>query len=189
MLFLNSSELVFNNKNDKSQDSWPYTLQKRLCHTLHATSHQCHLSSHGVSSQNLVQSQSYALEKIYNKQFSKGNNSANIQWRVKDLLLCISIHCHLSTYDVSSQYLEKSWSYAPDNIYINFLSRGKNLANKHGRVMNLVLCTFSQCNLSTYEDSIQYLGRLLRYAPHKCCRCGHLDRWWPYSSAAFSVGR
>ena len=50
-----------------------------------------------------------------------------------NLVLSTSPHCHLSTYEISSQYLEQTWIYAVENLH----QKGNNSANGPERLQTL----------------------------------------------------
>lgn len=83
-------------------------------------------------------------------------------------MLCTSPPCHLSTNEISSQYLEQSWGCAPAKNHAKKIFKGLYLS-KQTRVVNLGFCNYPCCHITMYmyKVSWQYLAGLWRYTPEK----------------------
>ena len=86
----------------------------RVMVLIHCTSSFQGQSTYEVSSTQLDQHWSYALDKIKRLKMTKGNNSFHNTCRVMVLMHCTSSHQSLYTYEVSSTQVQYFWRNALD---------------------------------------------------------------------------
>lgn len=156
-----------------------------------STSPYCHLSTYGVSTQYLEGSGSYTLEKIYDENFWKGNNSVNRQGRVMNLASAFLL---LFTHEISNPYLEHSWSYVLDKIYTK---KGINLQTDNWDTWNLYFALlllaiylpikFQDNILQGYGNKLQtkaFLmgGQIYRWRPFPHCP---VLFWWGFNMTRY----